>query len=164
MQPTFVLAITIGLEVLCGIALQQKGDANTMNAQRKDPQTFPQRLQQLMDEHNPPFDLKELADVVGCSYEHARKMLRGITLPSKFLLQAIARVFDVDESELEAVVRATRFQKEYGTDAPGSVFNPEVLPFATAWPVLTDIQKSQLLSQLKKFVSANSAKLGARKA
>jgi hypothetical protein len=124
----------------------------------KKPETFADRLQRLMDEHDPPLGIKELADMLDTSYEHARKMVRGLTVPSHFIVGAIAQLFGVDASELNEVAKLDSFHRKFGEGTPTPVFNSEVAPFASAWSVLTEGQKTQLLTLLKQFVSANARK------
>jgi hypothetical protein len=121
-------------------------------------QTFSERLQQLMEEHDPPLGIKELADTLQISYEHTRKMARGLSVPTRFLIRGLADVFGVDAAELESVAKTDMFQRKYGEMSTTPIFNPEVAPFATAWHMLTDPQKNALLSQLKTFMSKNAAK------
>ncbi len=127
-----------------------------MTAKKQTEQSFAARLQQLMDEHNPPWGIQELADAVQVSYEHTRKMVRGLSVPSKFVIRALAEIFKIDASELEAVAKTDQFHRKYGEDSPTPIFNPEVAPFATAWTMLTEAQKTFLLTHLKTFVSKNA--------
>lgn len=85
-------------------------------------------------------------------------MVRGDTIPTKFIIRTLAAFFKVDSSPLEALAESDRFTKKYGKHAPASVFNPEVAPFAKSWDMLTETQRVTLLTQLKTFVAKNTAK------
>lgn len=111
-----------------------------------------------MDNHEPPLGIKEFADVLGISYEHSRKMVRGLAVPTRFLILAIAKEFGEDPGELERLAKEDSFRRKYGAESPTPIFNPEVAPFATAWHMLTDSQKNDLLARLKTHVAANTKK------
>jgi hypothetical protein len=117
--------------------------------------SFSKRLAQLMQDHAPPMGPRELAAVADISYEHSRKMVRGLAVPTKHIIRALANYFSVDAAELQAVASADKFQRKFGKDAPGSIFNPEVAPFAENWGRLTEAQKLALLSHLEAFVAQN---------
>jgi hypothetical protein len=68
-------------------------------------------------------------------------------------VEAVARIFGVDASELIAIANADKFRRKYGTETTGSIFNPQLVPFARAWPNLTSVQKSDLLKLLNTFVA-----------
>jgi hypothetical protein len=88
-------------------------------------------------------------------------MVRGDTIPTKFIIRTLAAFFKVNSSPLEALANADRYNKKYGKQAPASIFNPEVAPFAKAWGDLTETQKIALLSQLESFVAQNLVDTGA---
>lgn len=126
---------------------------------------FSKRLQELMQDHDPPLDIMGLADETGLFvYEHARKLVRGKTLPSESMTRELARFFGIDPEELSATVREDRFLREYGENSPTPVFNKEVAPFVHAWPLLTEQQRATLTHQLKSFVTANAKALEKGKA
>lgn len=125
-------------------------------SKKQTSQTFAERLQILMEQHDPPLGIKELADKLQISYEHSRKIARGLSVPTRFLIIALAQVFGVDSAELEAIARADQFRRKFGEDSPTPIFNPEVVPFAKAWPMLTEAQKNELLTALKKLVTKNA--------
>ena len=52
-----------------------------MTPKPQNENSFAERLKQLMQEHTPPLNLKRLAEEADISYEHARKMARGDTIP-----------------------------------------------------------------------------------
>jgi hypothetical protein len=131
----------------------------TPNRKAAEQETFAQHLQKMMDEHDPPMGIMETSDALQTSYEHVRKMVRGIIVPTRFVVLALAQLFDADPNELETIANRDRFNRKFGANSPTPIFNPEVMPFATAWPMLSDAQKAELLSTLKKMVAANSKKV-----
>ena len=123
--------------------------------QKQEQNTFAERLQFLMEHHDPPYGIKELADELQTSYEHVRKMVRGLTVPSHFIVQNLATLFEVDAMELNMMAKQDNFRRKFGSEAPTPIFHPEVQPFAAAWTLLTEQQKDVLLTTLKDFLSKN---------
>ncbi len=118
-------------------------------------ESFAERLQFLMERHDPPYGIKELADELQTSYEHVRKMVRGLSVPSHFIIQNIATLFEVDALELNQLAKQDNFKKKFGQDSPMPTFHPEVQPFAAAWHLLTEQQRDSLLNTLKEFLVKN---------
>ena len=116
-------------------------------------QSFARLLQKLMDAHDPPMGITDLADSIQLSYEHARRLVRGIVVPTRFIAMALAAFFKANFSELEAVAKADAYNRKYGQKADASIFNPEVAPFSAAWPMLDDSVKADLLGRLKVHLS-----------
>lgn len=110
--------------------------------------TFAKRLQELMQQHNPPMGIIDLSDAVQVSYETARRMVRGLAVPSCFIILAIANFFGADPAELEAVAKADRIRREFGVEIPLANFNPEVAVFNAAWRYLSEEQQTELLAVL----------------
>lgn len=117
-------------------------------------ETFAQRLEHLMETHDPPLSMMDLSDKLQTTYEHVRKMCRGISVPTRFVVLALADIFQVSSEELETLAKEDRFRRKFGDQSPTPIFNPEVQPFATAWPFLSDTAKADLLERLKKHVAA----------
>jgi transcriptional regulator with XRE-family HTH domain len=117
---------------------------------------FGTRLQELMDSHKPQMEIRDLSDALGSTYEYVRKMVRGLSLPSKYMLRSIAQVFKADLHELERLVAADRIKKEHG-DIPFELSgkNPEIEPFERGWDKLTKDQKASLTTMLKQFLTQN---------
>lgn len=129
-----------------------------MTPKQHEQNSFAERLKELMQDHTPPLDLKRLAEEADISYEHARKMVRGDTIPTKFIIRTLATFFKVESSPLEALANSDRFSKKYGKHAPASVFNPDIAPFAKGWDMLTETQRVSLLNQLKTYLEKNLAR------
>jgi transcriptional regulator with XRE-family HTH domain len=123
--------------------------------------SFSERLKELMREKAPDYWIQNLADDLQLSFEHARKLVKGLAIPTDLRCEAIARVFDVDPAELIEIAEAEKFHKKYGKTALAPNFNPELAAFSSAWGLLTDTQKSSLLGSLKRMVSENVSRAGA---
>jgi hypothetical protein len=122
---------------------------------------FAQRLEKLMQQHDPPLGIIDLSDKLQVTYEHARKMVRGISVPTRFIILEIADIFGEDAAELVALAKADNFLRKFGPRSPTPIFNPEVTPFAEAWPHLTMEQKDTLLFLLSSFVREQASRLDA---
>lgn len=132
-----------------------------MNATKKveKAQTFAERLQELMDNHEPkPVGLLELSQKIRVSYEHCRKILRGKSVPSHFIIAAIAKFFKEDADELEQIAKADTFQRKYADQFPAPEFNKELAVVQKAWPLLEEEQQAEVLALIKNFVSENTSK------
>ncbi len=139
---------------------KQTEKGSPQSKKNKEP-IFANKLQQLMNEKSPQYWIQDLADALHISFEHARKMVKGLVVPTRIRVEALAQIFDVDAAELIALAEADRFDRKYGASSAGSIFNPEVAPFANAWGVLTDHQKSHLLGQLEGMIAENLARTNA---
>jgi hypothetical protein len=113
---------------------------------------FAQYLKTLMEEHDPPMGIRELAAALDITYEHVRRMVRGANLPSKILHREIARTFKVALSEVDRKAKEDKFQREYGEGSPVPLFDPEVEAIAKAWTLFSEEQKAEMMSLLKKLL------------
>lgn len=59
-------------------------------------------------------NLRDLAMRVEASYEHMRKLVKGMTPPSKPLLKLICKEIKLDYQEMLQIVEEDRIQKKYG--------------------------------------------------
>lgn len=55
------------------------------------------------------------AEILGVSYEHARKLLNSMAFPSTLLLDKICRVLGMDKAEAERILIADRIRHKYGS-------------------------------------------------
>ncbi len=56
-----------------------------------------------------------LAAAVGVSYEHARKLAKGLTPPSQDLCERVARVLHIDAAEAWTLVQEDKLEQKFGT-------------------------------------------------
>lgn len=118
---------------------------------------FAKRLNELMEEHDPPLDRMSLSDESGLlTYEHSRKLTQGLSLPSVMMARELARFFKIEPSEFETLLQEDKFERNFGEGAEKPIFNPELQPFVSAWPLLTKAQIRSLTSMLKDFVKENT--------
>ena len=105
------------------------------------------------------FSLRGLARETGMSYEHARRLARGIALPSPMALRSLCRVLALDETEMAKLVAGDEIRHRYG-GIPYEIAgkNPELEPVERYWPQLSAAQKEIVLDLLKTMVRRNRAK------
>ena len=115
---------------------------------------FGEMLQNVMADRN--LTIRQLAERVGCTYEYARKLVRGLSLPAKYMLNTLERVLEFDMAEAQRLITADKIKKEHGAipiELAGK--NPELEPFERDWQRLTKQQKETLMSQFLAFIAQN---------
>lgn len=102
--------------------------------------------------------LNELGEKTESTYEHTRKLVRGMAYPSKHLLKAICKVLDLKVSEMEDLINADKIQHKYGNSA-NRLFkrNPELEEVERNWDYLSEDQKSTINTMISTFRKQNSA-------
>ena len=105
-----------------------------------------ERLTKRMKELN--LSIRELAEKVGATYEHVRSLVRGNAIPSKPMVQTLAKALRMDQVELERLATADRIRVKYGKiplELAGK--NPELEPLERVWPHLSKEHKADLIAQ-----------------
>jgi transcriptional regulator with XRE-family HTH domain len=124
---------------------------------------FAEHLATLMEEHDPPLGIKELAEAIGITYEHARRLVRGLSIPSPAILIVLADVFGVDRGVLQGLAKTTKFERQYGRTAPSALAHPEVEMIAKAWNMLSEKQRAEILTLVKRSLHENNKNVKAGK-
>lgn len=118
--------------------------------------TFSQTMRQKMEAKN--LDVGKLAERLGCSFEHVRKLYNSEAFPSRLLRDKIADVLDVDRAEFEKQANADRWRDRYGPTVAEAQH-----PIYAVWNELTQDQQTSLLcmarclAKQKKRKSSSSA-------
>ena len=102
--------------------------------------TFAQTMRQKMEAKN--LDIGKLAERLGCSFEHVRKLYNSEAFPSSSLRDKIADVLGIDGTKLEEQVNADRWRSKYKkipTVAEGQH------PIYAVWNELTQDQQTSVL-------------------
>jgi len=90
----------------------------------------------------------DLAAKVGTTYEHVRSVVKGNTVPSRFMVQALSEALKMNRGELERIATADRIRRKFGTipmELAGK--NPELEPLERVWNHLSQEHKADLISQ-----------------
>ncbi len=101
-------------------------------------------------------NLKELAAQSNSTYEHMRKLLKGLAYPSEHLLRRLCGVLDLKYGEMEKLVFADRLQHKYGK-LPHLLAgkNPELDPIEKDWDALKDDQKEAAKAMIHAWARQN---------
>lgn len=104
-------------------------------------------------------EIRELASKLGTSYEHIRKLVKGVAFPSRWLLKEICDELSLDYSNTEQMVVADRIENKWG-GIPHQLVgkHPELSLLAPMWDALTDDQKDMVKSTVRNFAVQNHRK------
>jgi transcriptional regulator with XRE-family HTH domain len=97
-------------------------------------------------------DIKALAATLGVTYETVRSVVRGLVVPSKFILKPIADVLGLDEDDLDRAAVSDRIRKKYGTmplEISGK--NPELDPLERVWQYISEEHKKDLIAMANMY-------------
>jgi len=90
--------------------------------------------------------LRDLANETGRTYEHVRKIAKGDTVPSRFMVQALADALKVDKNELDRTATSDRIRIKFGKiPLELAKKNPELEPLERAWKHLSLEHKEALI-------------------
>lgn len=92
--------------------------------------------------------IAELAEKVGTSYEYVRKIVKGDTVPSEFMVRELSEALKINRAELERLTVADRIRVKFGTiplELAGK--NPELEPLERVWNHLSQEHKADLIAQ-----------------
>jgi transcriptional regulator with XRE-family HTH domain len=98
----------------------------------------------------------KLAEELDATYEHVRKIVRGLGFPSKRMLRDICGMLDLNFEQMNKLAIADRIEKRYGTiptELAGK--NPRFTKVERLLPNLTEDQFQILLAQLEGFDRSN---------
>lgn len=97
-----------------------------------------------------------LAKEVGITYEHARKLGKGVAFPSRRLLRDICRVLGLKEEEMWRLVVSDKLREKYGeipTELAGK--SQRALEVERLLPKITEEQYQSLLGMLEGWAKRN---------
>jgi predicted transcriptional regulator len=103
--------------------------------------------------------LLEVSDKTGVSYEHVRKLSRGLACPSRLMLKALCDALQLDHHEMTKLVTVDRIHSQFG-HIPEEIVgkNPALAKIESMWPLLSDEQRACLEAQAQVLVEMNKAK------
>lgn len=102
---------------------------------------FAETIRRQMEAKN--LQSRALADKVGWSFEHIRKLCNSEAFPSAPLQKALANALEIDAAELEKQVNADRWRKKYGR-IPATASEARH-PISAVWEDLSKDQQTLLL-------------------
>jgi len=92
----------------------------------------------------------------GFSYEHLRKIMKGTTIPSTWVLEALSRVLEIPYAKLLESHQASEARIKYGQPYLESLkLSPDLYEFEELIPALTKDQRKMVLSHVRALVAGN---------
>jgi transcriptional regulator with XRE-family HTH domain len=89
--------------------------ARTSQARREEDWPFGQLGEALSDAlETRHTNLPDFARLTGITYEHARKLVKGIAFPSRLLLKEICRVLTLNFDEMDRLLVEDKLRHKYG--------------------------------------------------
>lgn len=116
---------------------------------------FAKYIERLMESHDPPMSIREVAEAIDVSDEYIRRLVRGLNTPSDIVANALAGLFGVDPGAMKAKVKSAKFEVQFGKKADVNLFHPEIEALATGWPMLHEDQQKELMNVFKTFLTQN---------
>lgn len=91
--------------------------------------------------------IRDLMEATETTYEHTRRLVKGLAHPSPRLVKDIAKFLDLDAKQLQDFATEDRIVSKYGKSSLRVAGrNPEMQAIDVAWPYLSDSSKATLIS------------------
>jgi transcriptional regulator with XRE-family HTH domain len=113
---------------------------------------FATELGKLMDNHEPPLSIADLAAELGLTYEFTRKVVRGMNLPTKGSLIILANLFNVEVTWLEDLTTEDKMADAFGRDVASIMSNPDTKALIHGFSALDSAAQKEVLSLLRKLL------------
>jgi transcriptional regulator with XRE-family HTH domain len=109
---------------------------------------FSTRVQQIMDDKN--ITMKELAEATEMTYEHTRKIVKGLVYPSKNMARLVAGALKVSGKELEDLALEDKLMGKFSHVASKMAGrNPELESIDAVWSLFDDRDKQDIYAFVK---------------
>ncbi len=112
--------------------------------------------------------MKDLAEKCEATYEHLRKIVKGLSYPSPLMVKKIAEALKLDKVELGALAAQDRIKYKHGSEVTAALTGvpPRMMSLVNADPYLTDedvVELEHIAAMKAKIRRQQSKKLvGAR--
>lgn len=104
---------------------------------------------------------REVAERVGGTYEHIRKLRLGYCLPSDFLLKKLCNVLELDGREMRTRVEKDRMIFRFGDAAwEAAGINPRAGPIYILFPLLSPSEREYFTTVLRALADSHRQKAG----
>ena len=98
----------------------------------------------------------DLAEHLDLTYEHARRMVRGESIPPRHRLRRISEYLKIPLHDLEKQTVSDHIRLKHGAiTLELSKKNPELEPIERAWVHLTDEQKASIVTMVQVLAQQN---------
>lgn len=99
---------------------------------------------------------KNLAAATGISYEHIRKLVKGVAYPSRYAMKEICELLSLDVNKMQQLLVSDRIENKFG-GIPHQILgkHPELSLLAPMWDNLTAEQKHIIKMTVKNLAEEN---------
>lgn len=103
--------------------------------------------------------IKDVGQSLGVTYEHARNVVRGSVLPSRWVIPDLAKSLGLEKEVLEKLVALDGQEKKYGVTLRKALGqNPELAPLEPLWPKLSDEHKKDIMALVETYAQRDAEK------
>jgi transcriptional regulator with XRE-family HTH domain len=104
--------------------------------------------------------IRDLALATGVTYEHIRRVVRGMNNPATPLLKLICASLQLNETDLMQYAAADELERKYG-DVPAILSGkaPDMVMLERYWAHLTPDQKQDLTNLAQQWATRNREKV-----
>ena len=100
--------------------------------------------------------IRDLSSLVGITYEHARRITKGLAFPSPRLFKDVCEALKVKPGEWEKLLVADQMETKFGgVTATLAGKNPAFVPFEKVLYKLTEEQRKAFLMQMNAVAAQN---------
>lgn len=103
-----------------------------------------------------PLSIRELAQVLGYSYEHLRKCVNGEPVASKDFSDILCDALGLDKTKMWELARYEKVVRKFKA-VPLSIAMPSDKRLSDKWPKLTDEQRARIVHIAEAYVMENEA-------
>lgn len=128
----------------------------------KNEETSGTRLSELISERmgEKGLSLNDFAKATELTYEHVRRITKGLGAPSKYSLRIICDVLKLSVKECEKLMMVDKVWGKYGSllsEYLGK--NPALDPIDRVWEQLTEEQQAAVISMVQGWARINKARI-----
>lgn len=100
--------------------------------------------------------LGQLAAETDSTYEHIRKLVKGLAFPSRRLLKDICRILKFDAKEAQLLIDTDKLEYRFGENVHTIMHtSARLAEYDSLVPYLTEDQHQMFLTQMRAVVKAN---------
>lgn len=102
--------------------------------------------------------IRDLMEATETTYEHTRRLVKGLAHPSPRLVKDIAKFLGLDAKQLQTYATEDRIVGKYGKSSlVVAGRNPEQQAIEIAWPYLSEASKATLISMAQTMAKNDRA-------
>jgi transcriptional regulator with XRE-family HTH domain len=103
--------------------------------------------------------IRELSKMTGSTYEYMRRLVRGLSLPSKYMARIICEELNLDLEKIEQIISKDQVRVKYGDEMLADLEkeDSELGALISAWKGLSEEHKRVLLRQANLWKNQDTA-------